>query len=278
MDPIKIIDVSSHQNGICWDQVAASGVKAAMIRVGWGSLLKYPKQLDRYFAANLRGAAAAGLQVGVYLFSYAGTPQRAREEAQGVLKYISGSPVTFPVAFDWEYDSERVAGRLGMTQLTDCAVAFCEEIKAAGYIPAVYMNRDYLLHRYQMSRLQDYALWYAWYNPKLDRRCELWQSSSTGRVPGVSGSVDVGQAFVDFGNVLSDTTDDMLMKPGQVYYPKLTAWKKPDFTVGDGSVLQTFTGRQGRGEYIFGIKAVGKPGQGCGVYANGKRLFGVTIA
>lgn len=75
----------------------------------------------------------------------------------------------------------------------------------------------------------------------------------------------------------SDTTQDITLARGSSYHVKLTCAHHPAFTVGNGAVLQTFTGRQGGGEYIFGIRAIGKPGQSTGVYANGKMLFAVTI-
>lgn len=77
--------------------------------------------------------------------------------------------------------------------------------------------------------------------------------------------------------VISDTTQDICLARGSSYHVKLTSPVKPAFTVGDGDVLQTFTGRQGGGEYIFGVRAVGKAGQSTGVYANGKKLFAVTV-
>ena len=77
--------------------------------------------------------------------------------------------------------------------------------------------------------------------------------------------------------VNSDTTMDMRLSNGQVYTVKLTSYCKPDFTVGNGAVLQTRFGKQQGWDWYFQIKAVGPPGSGCGVYANGKRLFAVQI-
>lgn len=77
--------------------------------------------------------------------------------------------------------------------------------------------------------------------------------------------------------VVSDTTQDISLVHGSSYHVKLTSPIKPTFTVGDGEVLQTFTGRHGDGEYIFGVRAVGRAGQSTGVYVNGEKLFAVTI-
>ncbi len=77
--------------------------------------------------------------------------------------------------------------------------------------------------------------------------------------------------------VKSDTTQDVTLKKGSSYHVKLTSSVKPAFTVGNGEVLQTFTGRCSGDEYIFGIRAVGAPGSSAGVYANGKLIFNATI-
>ncbi|WP_050698599.1 N-acetylmuramoyl-L-alanine amidase [Anaeromassilibacillus senegalensis] len=77
--------------------------------------------------------------------------------------------------------------------------------------------------------------------------------------------------------VESDTTQDITLARGSSYHVKLTSPSKPAFTVGNGAVLQTFTGRQNGNEYIFGIRANGKPGQSTGVYADGKMLFTITV-
>lgn len=77
--------------------------------------------------------------------------------------------------------------------------------------------------------------------------------------------------------VESDTTQDITLARGSSYHIKLTCMHCPAITVGNGAVLQTFTGRHGGGEYIFGVRAIGKPGQSTGVYADGKMLFAVAI-
>ena len=80
------VDVSEHQGQIDWQKVAESGVKFAMIRIGyraWGS--QGELHADAYGAENLKGAMEAGLQVGVYFFSQAISVEEAREEAQYVL-------------------------------------------------------------------------------------------------------------------------------------------------------------------------------------------------
>ena len=69
----KVVDVSSWQGDIDWDAVKASGVAAAIIRFADGMYVPRDSQFD----ANMVGAHAAGLHVGVYIFSRAANAAHA---------------------------------------------------------------------------------------------------------------------------------------------------------------------------------------------------------
>ena len=124
------VDVSSHQQEIDWELVAANGVEFAMIRVGYRGYTEGEIQPDDYFVQNIEGARAAGLDVGVYFFSQALDEQEAIDEANYVLEQIKPYSLSYPVIFDWE-DIEADARTDGMdsVQLTKNAIAFCDTIK-----------------------------------------------------------------------------------------------------------------------------------------------------
>ena len=82
------IDVSHWQKLIDWEQVKESGVEFAMIRLGYRGYEQGGLSVDSYATANLDGAIAAGLDVGVYFFSQAITPEEAEEEAYFVLEQL----------------------------------------------------------------------------------------------------------------------------------------------------------------------------------------------
>ena len=69
------IDVSQWQQNINWSAVADDDIQFAMIGT------RYNNAVDPYFDTNVRGAAAAGLRVGVYLYSYATTTAMAESDA-----------------------------------------------------------------------------------------------------------------------------------------------------------------------------------------------------
>jgi len=193
------IDVSTHQKDIDWQAVAADGVEFAMLRLGHRGYTKGGLFMDETFERNLQGALNAGLEVGVYFFSQAVTPEEAEEEADYVLEALGGQALSFPVAFDWESipgDEARTDGLDG-EQMTRCAAAFCKRVKDAGYRPAVYFNQTQGYLHYDLRDLTEYDLWLAEYDPAPDfyYHFDLWQYSHTGRVDGIQGDVDLDLAF-----------------------------------------------------------------------------------
>ena len=86
------IDVSRWQGDINWSQVAADDVSFVML----GTRSK--GAVDPYFHRNIQQASAAGVKVGVYIYSLATTPEMAVDEANFVLDLIHDYPVSYPVA------------------------------------------------------------------------------------------------------------------------------------------------------------------------------------
>ena len=193
------VDVSSHQQEIDWELVAANGVEFAMIRVGYRGYTEGEIQSDDYFVQNIEGARAAGLDVGVYFFSQALDEQEAIDEANYVLEQIKDYPLSYPVIFDWE-DIEADARTDGMdsVQLTKNAIAFCDTIKQAGYRAGVYFNQRFGYEEFDLESLQDYVFWLAEYNdtPSFSFHFQIWQYCNDGRVDGIKTDVDLNLAFL----------------------------------------------------------------------------------
>jgi GH25 family lysozyme M1 (1,4-beta-N-acetylmuramidase) len=191
------VDVSAHQKEIDWEQVAASGVEFAIIRVGFRGYAGGTINQDSCFEENVKGALSAGLDVGVYFFSQAVTVDEAIEEAEYTLNMIRPYNITYPVVFDWE----RQSASSSRTKDTDeetvaaCAVAFCETVKAAGYTPMFYASPS-KAYKMELGYLADYPFWLAHYTTNQAAssyryRYDVWQYSSTGSVPGITGNVDM---------------------------------------------------------------------------------------
>ncbi len=194
---MTVVDVSLWQGKIDWDAVAADGVEGAMIRIGcrgYGSETGILVE-DERFRENLRGAKEAGLAVGAYFFSQAVSEEEAREEARFALSLLEGERLTLPLAFDWERVSSAEARTAAVTgeELTGFALAFCEEIGQAGYLPMVYFNQDIAYRMYDLSAVDEYPFWLAEYDavPSFAYDFSLWQYSDAGEVAGIAQPVDL---------------------------------------------------------------------------------------
>lgn len=190
------IDVSTYQKEIDWRLVAADGIDFAILRLGYRGYTEGGLFMDQTFESNLQGALDAGLDVGVYFFSQAITPEEAEAEAAFVLNAIGDNEIACPIAFDWEPispGSEARTDGLDNDTLTRCAAAFCAKIREAGYTPAVYFNQSLGYLRYDLRELAEYALWLAEYDARPDfyYHFDLWQYTHTGQVNGIQGDVDL---------------------------------------------------------------------------------------
>ena len=199
---LRGVDVSEHQHEIDWAQVAASGVDYAYVRLGYRGYTEGGLFEDPYFRANVEGALANGLQVSVYFFSQAISVQEAIEEAEFVLERIKDYNITLPVVYDWEKINGETAARtdnLDFSILNDCAVAFCDTMKNAGYAPAIYFNRHLGYYGYDLSRMTDYDFWFALPEspfPNFYYAVDMWQYSFTEQVPGITGETDMNLMFI----------------------------------------------------------------------------------
>lgn len=195
------IDVSAHREEIDWNAVREDGIDFAMIRAGWRGNTEGGLYQDEYFASNMAGATAAGLDVGVYLYSQAVSVEEAVEEAEAVLEWIRGYEITYPVVYDWEYVSQDArTANVDNETLNACAVAFCQTIEQAGYIPMIYFNLDIGYRRYDLSQISGYDFWLAEYDgaPTFYYDYQMLQYTCEGRVAGSEDLVDLNLCFVDY--------------------------------------------------------------------------------
>ena len=194
------IDISEHQGQIDWQAVKDAGITFAMIRVGGrGYGMKGALYKDDLFRINYEGAKAAGIEVGAYFFSQATSVAEAKEEAALVLEQIKGLDLNFPVVYDWErmeYEDSRTLHTDPRT-VTDCMIAFCEEIEAAHQQVMIYFNPDHAADLFYIEEVTSYRFWLAYYTDWMDfpYKVDMWQYTNEGRVPGIEGDVDINLYF-----------------------------------------------------------------------------------
>ena len=192
------VDVSEHQWGVDW-QAAAQKLDFAYVRLGYRGYTEGGLFLDPWYETNITGAAAAGLDTGVYFFSQAVNVGEAIEEAEFVLENLKGHRVNLPVIFDWEHvEEEARTDGVSEQTMTDCAVAFCRTVTNAGYDAGVYFNRKLGYYGFDLSRLSDYARWVSVPGdfPDFYYACDFWQFSFEGTVPGIEGNADLNLRFI----------------------------------------------------------------------------------
>lgn len=211
---VKGIDVSKHQGVIDWPKVAAAGYKFVIIRAGW-SWYEGGLSVDSTFVGYIEGAQAAGLDVGVYVYSYDQSAAAAKIAAQQLLKLIKPYKLTYPVFFDMEYEPFNLSA--GKALNTAICKAFMSTIEQAGYYAALYASTDFMLNYLDMSQLSTYDVWAAQYASKCTYPGSygMWQygvigSYGTkgkdytidGAVPGINANCDLDIAYRDYPSLI----------------------------------------------------------------------------
>ncbi len=197
------IDVSKYQGNIDWAKVKASGVDYAIIRVGYRGYGTGVLVEDPTFRRNIQGATAAGIKVGVYVFSQAITTQEAVEEASLCLEATRGYGLALPIFFDSEYSTSRRSGRadhLSQSQRTKIAIAFCETVRNGGRAAGIYASKTWFYYQLNYSEISRYSIWVAHYARATDFRYhyDIWQYSGSGRCAGISGAVDMNLIYAAY--------------------------------------------------------------------------------
>ena len=203
------IDVSQAQGVIDWAAVKASGlVDFAIIRTGFGWRENSDSQVDKQFAANVKGCEENGIPYGFYHYSYCVKPVNARKEAKYMLNIIKGTNPTYPVYIDIEDPSQ--SENLSWQELTSIASDFCDEIREWGYYPGVYSYRNFLENHLNMRALQSYETWVAEVDvtkPTYSGKFGMWQYTWNGSIPGIVGNVDLNYCYKDYPGILKHHSD-----------------------------------------------------------------------
>lgn len=197
------VDLSEWQGyQVDFDRLKETGCRFVILRIGFSTTI------DQTFEENYHRAKAAGLDVGVYLYSYADTPEQALREANACKGWLAGKQLEYPVYFDLE-DPETHGG-LSREALTQIAFSFLDAMAAEGWLVGLYSCLSWLVHKMDTPQLcAQYECWMAQYPSdgsyedydRYDEVYGMWQYSSTGTVEGISGNVDMNVCFKDYPSI-----------------------------------------------------------------------------
>ena len=206
--PYRYIDVSRYQGTIDWAQVAAAGYKGAMLKTV-STNRKYSKRadglyIDPTFETNYRNAKAAGLDVGVYYYTYATNKDMVNAELALLRQAVYGKELTLPVAVDVE--GNRLAS-LNKQDLTDLTAYALHEVEQMGFYAQLYTYTSFAKAYLFVggAALHPYDVWLADYTgktPKVDFKYNAHQHTSKGTVPGISGNVDLNVTTLNYPKII----------------------------------------------------------------------------
>lgn len=196
----KVIDVSKFQGDIDWQRVKDDGVEAAYIRLGYRGYSSGEIVVDEKYEDNISACNELGIDCGVYFFTEAVNEEEAREEADFCIENLGEYSTALPIAIDVEESANLSKSRtkdLSMEQRTLNVIAFCERIREKGYEPIIYGNLKSLMIMMDISSLEDYDKWFAYYHYPLrfPYKIKMWQYSATRKVDGIEGDVDLNLMF-----------------------------------------------------------------------------------
>ena len=206
--PYRYIDVSRYQGLIDWAQVAAAGYKGAMLKtVSTNHELSKRSDglyIDPTFETNYRNARAAGLDVGVYYYTYATSEAMADAELALLRQAVYGKELTLPVAVDVEDNRLTSLDKQSLTDLTAYAL---HEVEQMGFYAQLYTYTSFAkAHLYvDGAALQPYDVWLADYTgktPNVTFNYNAHQHTSKGSVPGISGNVDLNVTTLNYPRII----------------------------------------------------------------------------
>lgn len=199
-----VIDVSGWQGDIDWAKAKADGVEGAIIRLGYGEGNNADKKAQR----NISECKRLGIPFGIYWYSYADTPSLAKEEGADVVAKlkqfgVNPSDLAYPVYYDlekWTWEGHQPPTDPNV--YNNIVNNWYSALQSAGYKNlGVYSYTSYLQGPLKYADIYAKTTWVAQYGARMGfdsfpTNSRGWQYTSSGKVDGISGNVDMNA----FGN------------------------------------------------------------------------------
>ena len=189
----KIIDVSVYQGDIDWNKVKNTDVDGAILRLGYGtSYTTDACVMDKKFERNYNASKNLGLLYGLYLYSYAIDTTSASIEGNFVLEKLKKYNVSKDITIYYDLEENDWTTNLSKSKYHDIVSTFSKILEKDGYKVKVYSYKYWAENRLD-SFVNDKLDWIAQYS----NYCTYfgsykgWQYTSSGKVDGISGDVDI---------------------------------------------------------------------------------------
>lgn len=238
-----VIDVSGWQGDIDWAKAKADGVEGAIIRLGYGEGNNADKKAQR----NISECKRLGIPFGIYWYSYADTPALAKEEGADVVAKlkqfgVNPSDLAYPVYYDlekWTWEGHQPPTDPNV--YNNIVNNWYSALQSAGYKNlGVYSYTSYLQGPLKHADIYAKTTWVAQYGARMGfdsfpTNSRGWQYTSTGKVDGISGNVDMNafgnKEYVNGGHWVTKNgqkywrdSDGSLARSKEIYDPESNAW------------------------------------------------------
>lgn len=209
-----------------WVALKDAGVDYVILKIG--STLS---GLEPTFEMDYAGAKAAGIDVGVYFFTYSTSVSQIKQDAETLLTWLDGKQFEYPIYLDVEDtdDGSYKPSEIAAPILTEMCLEFFSILQAEGYYTGLYINNELLYNIMQTANMIDlFDIWYARYPYAAEgddftvdnnsswkdawvvdengapRRFGMWQYSMTGVLEGITESVDFNYSYKDYPKIICE--------------------------------------------------------------------------
>lgn len=266
-----VIDVSGWQGDIDWAKAKADGVEGVIIRLGYGEGNNADKKAQR----NISECKRLGIPFGIYWYSYADTPSIAKEEGADVVAKlkqfgVNASDLAYPVYYDlekWTWEGHQPPTDPNV--YNNIVNNWYSALQSAGYKNlGVYSYTSYLQGPLKHADIYAKTTWVAQYGARMGfdsfpTNSRGWQYTSTGKVDGISGNVDMNafgnKAYVNSGssNALQAAIDVRKMTavtiPNGNYYINVrskvaSSVDIPGGSAADSTAIQLYSGNSSKAQ------------------------------
>lgn len=238
-----VIDVSEWQSDIDWAKAKADGVEGVIIRLGYGEGNNADKKAQR----NISECKRLGIPFGIYWYSYADTPALAKEEGTDVVAKlkqfgVNASDLAYPVYYDlekWTWEGHQPPTDPNV--YNNIVNNWYSALQSAGYKNlGVYSYTSYLQGPLKHADIYAKTTWVAQYGARMGfdsfpTNSRGWQYTSTGKVDGISGNVDMNafgnKEYANGGHWVTKNdqkywrdSDGSLARSKEIYDPESNAW------------------------------------------------------